>query len=270
MCTRHMSLDIYLCGNRVETEYKFDACNNQTASDHTVRTNQLGSTKRNTYCNLWTCAPCRARNAAKFLGAQGMSLLLGEANHGDLQDYLIAHPDIPVAQRLAWCRQITEAIEFIHGHGVIHSDLRPGNILIHESAPGGSLDLQLCDFGGAVCEELGVDGQSLPDGPFYSPVFKNKMNTLSDIFSLGSVMYTIITGRWPYRDTAERFENIDDRLAWEEDFVYPRFQREEFPDVDGLALGKVILGCWKREFGTVQDVLRAIDEALPEGEQASM
>lgn len=198
-----------------------------------------------------------------------MSLLLGEANHGDLQDYLIAHPDIPVAQRLAWCRQITEAIEFIHGHGVIHSDLRPGNILIHESAPGGSLDLQLCDFGGAVCEELGVDGQSLPDGPFYSPVFKNKTNTLSDIFSLRSVMYTIITGKWPYRDTAERFENIDDRLAWEEDFVYPRFQREEFPDVDGLALGKVILGCWKREFGTVQDVLRAIDEALPEGEQAS-
>ncbi|KPM35467.1 hypothetical protein AK830_g11095 [Neonectria ditissima] len=120
----------------------------------------------------------------RFLGAQGMSLLLGEANRGDLQDYLIAHPDIPVAQRLAWCRQITEAIEYIHGHGVIHSDLRPGNILVHESAPG-SLDLQLCDFGGAVCEELGVDGQSLPDGPFYSPVFKYEMNTLSDIFGLG-------------------------------------------------------------------------------------
>lgn len=48
---------------------------------------------------------------------------------------------------------------------MIHSDLRPDNILVHETTPG-ARDLLIADFGGAVCEELGVDGNSLPDGPF--------------------------------------------------------------------------------------------------------
>ena len=56
----------------------------------------------------------------------------------------------------------------------------------------------------------------------------------SDIFTIGSLIYEIITGRPPY-----------DEL--EEDEVEKRFKRAEFPSTANLDLGKVIRGCWAAE-----------------------
>ncbi|KAK3309279.1 kinase-like domain-containing protein [Chaetomium strumarium] len=174
-------------------------------------------------------------------------------SHGNLQAYLAEHhASTPLDQRLRWCRQLAEALDYIHGRGVLHSDLRPGNILVHETTPG-ARDLMLADFGGSVCEELGLDGLSLPDGPFYSPVF----NWQSSIF------YTVHTGRWPYKPTPGRFGKVDDRLEWEDKVVYPNFQQDKFPDdVGDLPAGDVILACWKREFATAKDALTALDKYL--------
>lgn len=181
-------------------------------------------------------------------------ILLGEASHGNLQTYIDEHHALTlVTQRLLWCRQLAEALVFIHSHGVLHSDLRPGNILVHETVPGAQ-DLLLADFGGSVCEELGLDGMFLPDGPFYSPVFNWQSSELVDIFGMGSVFYTIHTG-WS--------EKVDDQLEWEDTVVYPNFAKGKFPDNLGdLPGGNVILACWKREFGTAKDALTALDKFL--------
>lgn len=143
---------------------------------------------------------------------------------------------------------------------MLHSDLRPSNILVHETTPG-ARDLLLADFGGSVCEELGLDGLSLPDGPFYSPVFNWRSSVQLDLFGLGSIFYTIHTGRWPYKPTPGRFDKVDDRLEWEDKVVYPNFKQNKFPDdVGGLPAGDVILACWKREFATAKDALTALDK----------
>ncbi|RSL60326.1 hypothetical protein CEP54_006827 [Fusarium duplospermum] len=198
----------------------------------------------------------------RFLGLRGGGILLAEASHGNLQAYLDSHPSTGLGQRLTWCLQVAEAIDYIHSRGVVHSDLRPANILVHETRPG-ARDLQLCDFGGSVCQELGLDGFSLPDGPFYSPVFENESSTLLDIFGMGSILYTILTGRWPYKTTPGRFTKVDDRLDWEERIVYPNFKAEKFPDVEQLPGGNVILRCWMRQFATAREALTALEEALP-------
>jgi hypothetical protein len=197
------------------------------------------------------------------LGTQGDGILLGEASHGNFQGYLDQHhATTPIEQRLLWCRQLAEAIAFIHSRGVVHSDLRLGNLLVHETVPG-ARDLLLADFGGSVCEGLGLDGLSLPDGPFYSPVFNWNTSNLLDLFGMGSIFYTIHTGRWPYKSTPGKFEKIDDRLEWEETVVNPKFQQEIFPDdVGELPAGDVILGCWKRQFATAQEALAALDRLL--------
>jgi serine/threonine protein kinase len=194
---------------------------------------------------------------------QGNGILLGEASHGNLQTYIDQHhASTSVEQRLLWCRQLAEAIAFIHSRGVIHSDLRPGNILVHETVPG-ARDLLLADFGGSVCKELGLDGLSLPDGPFYSPVFQSEPSTLLDIFGMGSIFYTIHTGRWAYKPTPGRFENLDERLDWEEKVAYPNFLQDRFPeDVKDLPAGDVILACWKRKYEKADDALAALDKYL--------
>ena len=160
---------------------------------------------------------------------------------------------------MLWCRQIAEAIAFIHSQDVVHSDLRPKNILVHETNPG-KLDLLLCDFGGSVCRRLGLDGQSLPDGPFWNPALGYDVTTAIDIFALGSLFYTILTGRWPYRDQPGVFETFDERLEWEDKVVHPNFLAEKFPDVGGLPFGDVMMGCWKRRFATADDVLVGMDQ----------
>ncbi|KAF6817407.1 protein kinase-like domain protein [Colletotrichum plurivorum] len=176
---------------------------------------------------------------------------------------VLKRPVVFIAQteRLAWCVQVAEAVDHIHGHGVVHSDLRPGNILVHETAPG-ILDLKLCDFGGSVCEELGLDGLALPDGPFYHPAFGDKSGPMLDLFGMGSVFYVILTGRWPYKSTPGTFGKVDERIGWEEREVYPKFREGGFPDVKGLLVGDVIVKCWRRQFASARDVLDALQEVL--------
>lgn len=77
-------------------------------------------------------------------------LLFAEASHGNLQNYMDKNNDsIYLSTRKKWCRQVTEAIECLHGKDVIHSDLRPENCLLHKSHT--SLDILLADFGDSMC-----------------------------------------------------------------------------------------------------------------------
>ena len=153
--------------------------------------------------------------------------------------------------RQKWCRQITEAIHYIHLKGVIHSDLRPENCLVHASLL--SLDILLCDFGGSMCSGQGLDGKGLPDHPFWNGEWLSTPAT--DIFSLGSVFYTIMTGHWPYKLglTSDRQE---DRWAYE-DRVEAEQKRRLYPDVTSVQGGKIIQGCWRQQYLTAEGILQA-------------
>lgn len=200
----------------------------------------------------------------RYLGEHNDGLLLGEASHGNLQAYINAsNSSIEFSQRKLWCRQSAEAVSFIHSCGVIHSDLRPENFLVHETAPG-SLDLLLCDFGGAVCKELELDGNQLPNDPFYDPTQGFEITPALDIFSLGSILYTILTGYWPYR-TQVFFSEADNYLDYV-DRVNLLFGQRQYPDVTELVGGKVIMDCWTKEFTTAKQVLDALDNQIPVGD----
>ncbi|RSL83131.1 hypothetical protein CEP51_004679 [Fusarium floridanum] len=195
----------------------------------------------------------------KYHGLCERGILLGEATHGDLQTYIDDNPSITPDQRLEWCRQAAEAIAYIHKCGIVHSDLRPKNFLVHETRKG-SLDLLLCDFGGATCAELDLDGGCLPDGPFYNPVFGIESVPALDIFGLGSLFYTIVTGHWPYRSSTHPFSTIDEKIRYERE-VQGRIKEKTFPDVASLLGGDVMLGCWMMKFTSADEVLNALDRA---------
>jgi serine/threonine protein kinase len=205
----------------------------------------------------------------RYLGKQDDGLLLSEASHGDLQSYINAgNSPIEISKRLEWCHQVAEAVTFIHSHGVIHSDLRPENFLVHEAAQG-SLELLLCDFGGAVCEELGLDGKQLPNDPFYDHTQELEITPALDIFSLGSIFYTILTGYWPYRDQTY-FSEGDSYLDYV-DKVEMFFRKMQYPDVTELVGGKVIMGCWTKKFTTAEQVLDALKTQMStSGAQGSL
>lgn len=181
-------------------------------------------------------------------------LLLAEASRGSLQRVLDEDGGaIAPSARRRWCRQAVESIAHIHSRGVIHSDLRPENFLVHATTPA-SLDLWLCDFGGATCEKLGLDGGHLPDPGFFDPNSKWVSTPATDIFSIGSILYTIVTGHWPYRGSGP-FRTGDEMESYRLQ-VDDLFAQGKFPDVEGLFGGRVIMGCWTNKYATADDVLQ--------------
>ena len=203
-----------------------------------------------------------ADSSSRYLGWQDKpggprGILLAEASHGSLQKYLDNNNDIiPLSLRKKWCRQAAESIAHIHRLGIVHSDLYPDNFLIYTTTQS-SLDLWLYDFGGSTCEKFGLDGGQLPDSGFYDPRSEPISTKRTDIFSLASVLYTILTGDWPYRCSRpfRTGKEMEDYMQKVDDL----FAQEKFPDMSGLWAGDIILKCWMNEYTSADDALKALD-----------
>ncbi|KAJ5259551.1 hypothetical protein N7478_012532 [Penicillium angulare] len=179
-------------------------------------------------------------------------LLFEEASDGNLQTYIDQHNDsIDLHLRIKWCRQAAEAIQYIHQKGVMHSDLRPENFLLHSNSVS-KLDLLLCDFGGSMCGD--IDGLHLPDSGFFDPCKPCMSTEAVDIFSLGSIFYTIMTGHWPYK-TPGPFETSNEQMEYGQ-LVDGLFASRRYPEINGLPGGAVIEGCWTERYNDLEELIQ--------------
>ncbi|CAD0109726.1 unnamed protein product [Aureobasidium uvarum] len=183
----------------------------------------------------------------KFLGSSQTpkGLLFAEANHGDLQCYLDSHNEsINDDLRLKWRLQAAEAVAYLRSKGVIHSDLRPQNFLLHIDNDNDGPELLLCDFGGSYCKTSDriIDGGHLPDTGFFNPTKEWISTKDTDIFALGSVFYAVMTGHWLYKSPGP-FVSVEEQEQYDER-VNELFMKRAFPPVEHLLGGDIIHECW--------------------------
>ena len=102
---------------------------------------------------------------------------------------------LDLARVLDYTCQICNAIDHAHRHGVIHRDLRPGNVLVTEQGIA-----KVADFGTSRFLEIAAHGTTVIGSPPYMAPeqFQGKAVFASDIYSLGVTMYQMLTGSLPY------------------------------------------------------------------------
>ncbi len=117
---------------------------------------------------------------------------------------LLAGP-LPLDEVMRFGRQISQALDAAHRHGIVHRDLKPGNIMLTRSG------VKLLDFGLAlpvpsaadlaqtptVASDLTAEGLILGTAGYMSPeqAEGRELDSRSDIFALGAVLYEMTTGR---------------------------------------------------------------------------
>ncbi|MEM0925920.1 MAG: serine/threonine-protein kinase [Planctomycetota bacterium] len=127
-------------------------------------------------------------------------LVLAHLRGGSLQDKIDREGPLELESSLSIAMQIADALAAAHRQGVVHRDVKPGNILLEEDGH----RVVLSDFGLAqTLDEMQLTASGMIAGtpPYMSPeqAAGNAVDPRSDLFSLGSVLYAMWTGREPFR-----------------------------------------------------------------------
>ncbi|KAK7417879.1 hypothetical protein QQZ08_011460 [Neonectria magnoliae] len=164
---------------------------------------------------------------------------------GTLRDYVHSNRyRISDPQLKTWACQLIESVAYIHSKGVRHADLRLDQWLLDED-----LQPRLADFNGSgfdIQPDLGLDfttATSIESASHYLPRDDNEDSTVkSDLFALGSSIFELMANSAPY-------EGMD------HDVIVSNFAGHIFPSVEHLLMGHVIMGCWKGQYTSAEQIL---------------
>jgi len=115
-----------------------------------------------------------------------------------LNRILAREKKLPLSQALKLAEEIAEALDYAHEQGVVHRDIKPGNILVTEDG-----HAKIADFGIA---KLNLAHFTLPGRVMGTPAYMapeqlsgEGVDGRSDLFSLGVILYAMVTGHSPFQ-----------------------------------------------------------------------
>ncbi len=201
-------------------------------------------------------------------------IVFGYCPGKSLAEWLSEQPNVLTTTAVAIVAELADAIQHAHGRGIIHRDLKPGNILINESADNAvdiSKTIRITDFGLAkqidtADHTLTLEGDVIGTPAYMSPEQARgdtDIGPASDVFSLGTIFYQLLTGETPFKKTS----HLATLRAIENDPpISPQKLRPELPN----DLRAVCLKCLNKEPGDryasayeLQQDLLAWQQGLP-------
>ena len=157
-----------------------------------------------------------------------------------LRDKLNRETQLGVDEAVRITREVADALDYAHRHGVIHRDIKPENILLHDGRP------MVADFGIALAVSAAAGGRMTETGlslgtPHYmSPeqaTAEKDITGRSDIYSLASVLYEMLTGEPPH--TGNSAQQIIMKIVTEEAAPVTKLRKAVPPNV-AAALAKAL------------------------------
>jgi len=147
-----------------------------------------------------------------------------------LEDFTTPDRLLPIERVVEIIFKCTRALDFAYRIGITHRDIKPANILFADDNPH-SADIKISDFGAAIIDNLERTQVSGIGSPAYmSPqqVKELPLDHQTDIYSLGVVMYQLLTGQLPFQASTKY--NIIYQIINSEP-TRPSALREKIPEV---------------------------------------
>jgi eukaryotic-like serine/threonine-protein kinase len=196
-----------------------------------------------------------------------MELLPGET----LTEYMSRHGPVPIALALPIVEQIVAGLDAAHSAGVVHRDFKPSNVIVIQNE--NNVRAVVTDFGiaraclpetdavkTAIADSVAHSGRLIGTLEYMAPeqLERGEATPASDIYSLGLVLYELVTNRRPFQSSAP-FAGILERLKRK-----PVSPREYIPALD-RQWEAAILRCLEirpeLRFKTTPEILAAIGGA---------
>jgi len=190
---------------------------------------------------------------------------------GDLSQFVKPDKLLPVEDVLQIGFKCCGALDYAFNQGIVHRDIKPANIMIVQGT-----DVKIADFGAAFLRKTQAVQSVAMGSPFYmSPEqIEGKELTLhSDMYSLGVVLYELLTGRRPF--IADTLEGLVKKILHENP-APPSSLRKELPKDIDMAMLKLLGKKPEHRFATWAEL--AVDlsrlgslvlppEAIPDSEK---
>ena len=193
-------------------------------------------------------------------GHIAMELVTG----GDLTPYTKPGKLLPLADVLQIGFKCCGALDYAFREGIVHRDIKPANIMIVQGT-----DVKIADFGAAYLRKSQAVQTAAMGSPYYmSPeqVAGKEPTFHSDMYSLGVVLYELLTGQRPFM--ANSLEMLVQKIR-DQDPVPPSKLRPDLPkEIDGIilrALGKKPEHRYATWAEFALDLSRLVQKVLPPG-----
>lgn len=160
---------------------------------------------------------------------------------------------------------VLDALEALHGRGVIHRDLKSANIYVSPDADGAER-IKLLDLGFAkVDDEMQLTAKNqLLGTPFYiSPeqyVDPTSVDARSDLFSLGVVMFEVLTGGWPYSYQSKK--ELLGKVIKGDLERHPAKRRPDLPGWLDLIVARALAHDREQRFASAAAMRQALERAV--------
>jgi serine/threonine-protein kinase len=189
----------------------------------------------------------------------GLPYILMEYVQGrTLKDY-IADNTFSFRRKVKTLLQICGALTVIHKHGILHRDIKPGNIIMQND-----LVVKLADFGIArtLDSSMTMTMEIIGSPAYMAPeAFTNSrdMDQRSDIFSLGVLAYELFTGKKPFHGAsmAEIIHSIKTSKP-----VEPRKIAANIPGEAQVMIARMIAKKPEDRFSSIEEVIPELDKLL--------